>query len=213
MRNANLRVNRQPAAGLVTASRSQAAHAEPLRIGVSDLGRARAVVRREGEGPLRQGRGRGRADQHGDSRGHVRRAVRRADRHDRCHSRRHAAELRPGAALCLRVHADQVARRRRHRRQQRHPVDRRSRGQDGGVRRAHGVAVLSERAAQGRGSQRGGHRARGDERRRCRQRLSDAGGRRRRQLGAVAHAGQGGRARASSRRHLRDDRAWWPTAW
>ncbi len=41
---------------------------------------------------------------------------------------------------------------------------------------------------------------RGDERRRCRQRLSDAGGRRRRELGAVAHAGQAGRARASPRR-------------
>ena len=40
-------------------------------------------------------------------------------------------------------------------------IDRRPQGQDGGVRRAYGLAVLSERAAQGGRPQPGGHRGRG----------------------------------------------------
>jgi NitT/TauT family transport system substrate-binding protein len=63
-----------------------------------------------------------------------------------------------------------------------------------------GLTVLSQRAAQGGRAQRGGHRNGEHERRRRRQRVPAAGGGRRGQLGAVAHPGEGGGARASARR-------------
>ena len=124
------------------------------------------------------------------TRSHVRRAVRRADRRDRPRSRISCCLLPSRTSPCCVL------------------VLTESRGGDGivankdirsiadlkgktvAVPTAAPVAVLPERAAQGSRSERGGHRNGGSERRRRRRSLPDAGGGRRRDLGALAHAGQ-----------------------
>ena len=75
------------AALAMTAGLMAAAHAEPLRISLFHLGRQRAVLRRPGEGLVRPGRRRGRADQHRRSRRRLRQPFRRPGR---CCPRRHA---------------------------------------------------------------------------------------------------------------------------
>ena len=184
----------------LTAGSSQATQAEPLRIGYVIWVGLRAAVRRAGERLLRRGRRRGRADQHGASRRHVRGAARRADRRDRRHGRRHAADFDPKHPYACVLATDE------------------SRGGDGIVanKDIQAIADLKGKtvafpSAPSRSSilnvllkEAGLSEAdiehRGADRRGCRQRLSDAGGRRCGDLGTVADSRQAGRARPSPRR-------------
>ena len=177
-----------------------------------DLGRLWAALHRPRQGLL-QGRGaRRRARGHRGHEAPLPGPGRRADRRARHHGR-HRPQLpldRPELPLSLRPRRQQG--RGRHRRQEQHQDDRRPQGQDRGLPAGLALAAHAGRAPQG-GRPRLQRRPEPEhDGRRCRCRLRRRPGRRRRDLGALAHPGQDGARQPPPDRQLEDARASSPTS-